>query len=80
MSLSPSAVALREAIKDPSVRARVDKVIHRVALSRLIHGHRLPDATTAGLLHEATGGAVAANGWLVESDPRVMRAREKGAA
>lgn len=63
MELTPSAEALAEALREEVLGARIRARVHRVSLSRYVHGHRRPDIDTAKWLEDVTEGRVAMAGW-----------------
>lgn len=79
---TPSARAFADALKHPDYGPKIRGRIHRVSISRFIHGVRRPGIDTAKWLEDITEGAVSVGGWSRELAPiEVPDAEpEKGAA
>jgi hypothetical protein len=77
VALPPSAVALDEVLLDyqsPAAR-KIRKAIDHTSRWRYRRGHSVPDAKNADLMHRASGGRIARNGWGTK--PAVGRPRRK---
>lgn len=62
---TPSATALADALRDDVLGAKIRERIHRVSLSRYVHGHRRPDIDTAKFLEDVSEGRISMAGWAV---------------
>jgi hypothetical protein len=59
-----SALALAAALReDEALAAKIRAKVHRVSLSRFVHGHRKPGLETALFLEAVSGGRIPVPGW-----------------
>ena len=67
--LPPSARALREALREPRLAARIKSRLHRVTLSRYCNARSKPSLDTAQFLEVVTEGRVSMAGWATAWPP-----------
>lgn len=83
-TVTASARALAAALADETLGPKIRARIHRVSLSRYVHGHRRPDIDTAKFLEDESGGSISMAGWAVPlvlpAPKRRRRASHKRAA
>jgi hypothetical protein len=69
VTVTPSALALAAVLEERGTEAEAIRArVHRTALWSYCTGRRLPDAKRVAMFHRITGGRVAADGWVTDSE------------